>query len=299
MIDVNNSRCAPGSRSRRPDIFHSLLLADSLRTLKLLIALLTLVCSPSLLADKPSGAPAFKLGVAEDGVYRVLFEDLDTPGWHPDTDSLAMTNSGESVPIWIEDGGDGIFGPGDHIEFVGRHLEGTRSYWNEHSRHNVYWLKVSSAPALRFRDSPAATSETISATARTLRHLERDKLRVRFNHAKTVDSPEVWYWERLSHLEPEGFNLDVDLGPPSDIAEPVSLRIGLRGWSELASELRGGLAEHRVEVWLNGEEIGAGEWNGQQEKILEYSVPGSLLQPGPDRLEIRVPQRAPSRGRRH
>jgi hypothetical protein len=258
----------------------------------LIATLATLLgAAPAFKAGVPS---VFKMGVEQDGVYRVRFEDLGAGGWRPSTRSLALTNRGVPVPIWVEDGGDGTFGPGDHLEFVGQHLAGTRSYWNEYSRDNVYWLSAFQPMARRFRDGllqPAAPSQP---PAFTRRHLEQDRLRVRFRDTDAAPSPEVWYWARLSQIDPRPFTLDVDLGRPGGRDASVMLRVGLRGWSTLAAPALHGLHGHRAEILLNEQLVGAGEWDGQDEQVVQVAVPASTLTEGTDRLAIRVPQRRPS-----
>ena len=73
-----------------------------------------LTCSSVLTA-----LPTVKIYVEEPGVYRLAFEALPEVGVPLASASLRLTCGGEDVPIWVGDGGDGTFGPGDHLEFVG------------------------------------------------------------------------------------------------------------------------------------------------------------------------------------
>ena len=159
--------------------------------LRILLATLAPLALFPMLANPAAAAPVFQLGVEQDSVYRVRFEDLGAGDWRLSAQSLALTNQGKPVPLWVEDGGDGVFGPGDHVEFVGRHLAGTRSYRNEHSRYNVYWLSASQPLAQRLRDRRPEPAAKTQQPAHTTRHLERDKLRIRFRQTGAADSPEV------------------------------------------------------------------------------------------------------------
>ncbi|MGE0682529.1 MAG: hypothetical protein AB7P69_16715, partial [Candidatus Binatia bacterium] len=70
-------------------------------------------------------APIFKIALVESGVYRVTYEDLVAAGFSQTliaASSLALSNEGAPVPLWVEDGGDGRFGPGVWFVFVGRSL---------------------------------------------------------------------------------------------------------------------------------------------------------------------------------
>lgn len=42
-----------------------------------------------------------------------------------------MSQRGAEVSIWVADGGDGVFGPGDHFELVGGVLYGDDAYFHE------------------------------------------------------------------------------------------------------------------------------------------------------------------------
>ena len=110
-----------------------------------------LLLSPLALIAGALGAPAeaaqvsaatFRITLAEPGVYRVTYQDLVRAGGRGPWPSvgLGMRNQGRPVPIWVRDGGDGMLGEGDWIEFVGEMLPGETSYYNEYTSRNVYVL---------------------------------------------------------------------------------------------------------------------------------------------------------------
>ncbi len=82
-------------------------------------ALRTAALAALLMAAAPAaqGAlPVFKLYVDAPGPYRVSFEDLATAGLQNKNlpiAGLSVTNEGHAIPVWVEDGGDEVFGPGD------------------------------------------------------------------------------------------------------------------------------------------------------------------------------------------
>ncbi|NKI36213.1 hypothetical protein HFP89_13670 [Wenzhouxiangella sp. XN79A] len=66
--------------------------------------------------------PRFPILTTEPGVHRLSFEALrdhglagDAPGAH-----LSLEHAGDPVPVHLEDGGDGRFGPGDALLFLAR-----------------------------------------------------------------------------------------------------------------------------------------------------------------------------------
>lgn len=80
---------------------------------------------PPTSQGKPRSAEtpdAFRIVVREAGVYRVSFGQLETAGYRGaglPSRRLGLTNDSRPVPLHVRDGGDGTFGPGDSVEFVG------------------------------------------------------------------------------------------------------------------------------------------------------------------------------------
>lgn len=69
-----------------------------------------------------SGAPYQKLLVDRDGVYRISAAQLNLSGVA--SASLRLFWRGQEVPIYVEDGGDGVFAGNDYLEFIGRRNDG-------------------------------------------------------------------------------------------------------------------------------------------------------------------------------
>jgi hypothetical protein len=176
--------------------------------------------------------------------------------------------------------------------FVAHHLEGAHSYYNEFSEYNTYWLTVGE-PVARVVTPPLQGEPDKKPSAlHAWAHLEKDELRVRFRGHADAPQPEVWYWARLNSIDSKPFVLALNLQERIVDATPV-IRIGLRGWSTLPKGKFPGLADHRVEVFLNDQEIASGEWQGQDEYIIEIpEIPVGILQDGgTNQLSLRVPHR--------
>lgn len=275
---------------------------------------------------------AFKIYVTDTGVYRLTHEQLAGAGATGDFAStrLALVNRGREVPVWIEDGGDGRFGPGDHLEFVGEHLAGAHSYFDDYARFNVYRLSTGSTGGARMRPltlAPEAGNEEDAPLLRhgTLaghRHLEEDSLMVRFTgKSDQANAPELWFWTRLNHSDKAPFEIELDLRDrllsradhqpslasagaepaASAVGEnspqqpgPVSLRVHLRGWSTTVRRPadRERLPDHLVKVWLNKTLLATAAWAGQDEHLIEVpAVPTEALNPMRNVLHVRVPKR--------
>ena len=176
-----------------------------------------LVCTVVLLLAAPASAgeesPVFKLYIEHTGVYEVAYEDLAETGYGgtPESARIGLTNLGEAVPVWVEDGGDGVFGPGDRLLFVGHVLRGDFSYLDPYSRYNCYVLATSADDPLHGSTAPASADRAAEPAGLVAHHrLEPDRVMVRFR--SRADHPEEeWYWERLSVADKQPFRQDVVL----------------------------------------------------------------------------------------
>lgn len=258
------------------------------------VLVLWLVCLPAWAA-----APTFKVYLADAGVYRIDYADLNAVGLTGELPSaaLALSTGGQPVPVHIADGGDGRFGPGDHMNFVGQHLAGDNAYYSEHSAYNVYLLTTAAKPDGR---TDERLLPIVAATAQTPRplladvHLEQDKLRLRFAADADGSSPEVWYWAKLAHIDPEPFRYPLDL-PALDTGStrPVALAIQLRGWSTPRHKPAPDMPDHHVAVSLNGQPLGSARWDGSDTYLFSTTLPAAALQATGNSLELRIPVRQP------
>lgn len=246
------------------------------------------------------GPESFRVSVEESGVYRVSWEALAAAGLtgEPDSARLGVSHRGVPVPIWVEDGGDGRFGPGDHVELVGERLTGELGWFDPYSDRNVYRLDVGAAePARMVGPAVACERGTNSFTARL--HLERDELRARFAEGAEQD---VWFWERISYADDEPLSIRLELADLDTAStQPVSVRLRLRGWSRMSRATRT-LPDHRVEVLFDGEQIAAEEWDNRPEGLVlelpglpasAFAADGQGAGAPAGELALRVPVRLP------
>jgi hypothetical protein len=151
--------------------------------------------------------PVFKVYVEHAGVYALTFEQLESAGLSGEIPSagIGLRNRGEPQAVWVDDGGDGAFGPGDEVLFVGDVLHGEVSYLDPHSRFNCYFLDFGDPAPRRGMDIlGGAPSDGEAAALRSHHHLEPDRVMVRFRTRK--DEPEEeWYWRRLSVADKKPF----------------------------------------------------------------------------------------------
>jgi hypothetical protein len=148
-----------------------------------------------------AGSPSvFKIYIEHDGVYEIPFHRLAVAGLVESLPSagIGLRNFGEPVPIWIEDGDDGHFDPGDRILFMGEALRGEYSHFDPYSRFNCFvldffdhapWIGLSQPSAIGLSGEPGPLLAQ--------HHLESDRVMARFRSGR--DEPdENWYWARIS-----------------------------------------------------------------------------------------------------
>jgi hypothetical protein len=176
---------------------------------------LTLICTALVWLGTTASAvgaePSFKVYIEHTGVYELSFERLvesGLPGPLPSA-GIGLRNFGAPVAVWVEDGGDGRFGPGDRVLFMGEVLRGSYSYLDPYSRFNCYRLSFDDADPLRGETRPAGETPA-GEPARLLakHHLESDRVMARFR--SMADQPEEsWYWQRMSVADKEPFRHDL------------------------------------------------------------------------------------------
>ena len=266
-------------------------------------------------APAPSAAPAaekacaFTLQIERGGIHQVTFEELQQAATAEDpplvlaplpATHLHLTHSGTTVPIWVEDGGDGLFGPGDRIELLGEMLRGQISTYDETLRRNAYRLdgcRLAPAKARRQRAELPADLPPTRELLRVVDHLEQDRLLLRFHQrAFDNDKPEKWYWAKLTQIDKKPFTLPIDLRSYAPAAGPLRLTVDLRGWS-YGSGARVQQPDHRIEVLWNASSLGFFESNGQARLRIDIpALPADLIVPGRNTLSLRIPGRQGSDG---
>lgn len=270
--------------------------------LRSLAALACAVVAPAARATADT-APAFKIFLSDPGVYRVPYEELAKAGLagQPETAALRLSNRDEGVPLYVADGGDGRFGPGDHLEFVGDRLAGEVTYYNEHSNLNVYRLRLDADPAVSppaRMSAPAGgaprRSAPVALAAR--QHFEHDGILLRFPNLEEKPQ-ELWFWAKLTQQDAKPFRQEIDLSDLEtqdlDPASPgkVVVTVEIRGWSQPARKAPL-LADHAVEVWFEGKNVASATWNnpeGMRRVVAE--IPAASIAPGKAAVEVRIPVR--------
>jgi hypothetical protein len=257
------------------------------------------------------GLPWARIGVGGSGPFEVTFEGLSQAGCDlsgvPSATLSLMTGPAvqyslddpgeehglEEVPILVLDGGDGAFGPGDRIRFLGRGLERwqpapgmpyrIRHRW---SGTNTYWLTWGGEPGIRmgFVDAAPDGSPQWGPSMGRDALLEEEVV-----WRPEADNVTGWVWLAL---EP-GMWEDIDCSLPFEPSGPADVLVHLRadesGTKQIRVYVDGVLASDQS--WFSG-----GSWTVDLEADLSS---GSVIrvESGPssstvfylDRIHVRAP----------
>jgi hypothetical protein len=277
-----------------------------------------LLAAPVLSAPGPAAPPfnpdppqacAFTLLVDRSGMHQLRYESLQEAAAAEEpkialaklrSGELQLSHLGKTVPIWVADGGDGVFGPGDHLEFLGEPPRGERSAYDEQVRFNAYRLAgCAPAPAGARHQRAALPAELppVRELARVADHLEQDKLFLRFQKwGFGDDPPERWYWAKLTQIDHAPFSLPIDLRSYDPALGKLSLKLDLRGWS-YGSGKKVQAKDHQLEVLWNGRSLGTWESDGQYRLQVDIpELPADRIVAGKNTLGLKVPARTGSDG---
>jgi len=209
-------------------------------------------------------------------------------------EDLVLTGNGKEVPIRIVGDGD-RFGPGSHIEWIGRQLHGPESWFDPFSINNVYLLAASPGDHARMADAEPenATHATLERTV----HLEEENQFIRLDQAqqKPGEESDVWQWAKLTQIDPKPFSTTFDL-PDLAARGDVTLTLNFRGLSDLWRDPKYKGKEkkpddHAVIVAVNGKPIATLGWDGRDEIHRTITVPTTALKARANELSLSVPKR--------
>lgn len=238
-----------------------------------------------ILSNPTCAEVAFTIAVSEDGHYRLPFEQLAYHSRPLPSQDLALYERGMPVPFQLEDGDDGVFGPGDSINFVGRRLEGKTSWYDEYSRFNIYQLRLDQ-PFSSVLQTGSSTPDSGDQGA-IIHHIEKDILRMALPRTAHPHTAERWYWQQLSHIDKQGIVQRVEWADP-----PKAIRVNFAGLSWDAHAQAAGLPQHQVVVSLDDIPVGTLEWDGQDSATLEISdAPAFRHRDQSTVLKLTVPER--------
>ncbi len=205
-----------------------------------------------------ASAPAVKIGVKQEGWYRVSMAELLAAGLNPNADprNLKVFVDGQEIPIVVKNAPSGS---PDAVEFYAVGLDSVSS------NIRTYWVVATDTPGLRISpQSGKAGTITAGSFPYTVQRKDR-----------TI------YFSALKNGEKENFFGPVVSSSPIDqtltlthVAQSdasATLEVAMQGVTRLA---------HAVTITLNGEAVGTLNFAGQAAGVARLSIPQSKLKEG-------------------
>lgn len=246
--------------------------------------------------------PTLRLTFDGEGIGLITYEDLESRGEQSEfrgkpVGSLRVYSKGNEVPILLKDDGNGIWSPGDRIEFfIEPNLVKLKNkyqdlYYDPYFQGSVYFLTTEPAAtgnrlgivSGEIRETMSLSDERnlIGESFRTTLHLEENK---QYHGLGEVDVGEEsfirdhFFWERVGLNQKKSFRAPV-YGIDGLSQTPVKISIAMHGLTftkELPVD-----REHFVKVDIGDSQDGmalteriAGKerWSGQTLNIATYQV---------------------------
>jgi hypothetical protein len=260
------------------------------------------VASPAQSAANPAGvyqslsdaAPLVKLLVAQDGIQRLSYADLQAIGVpvdEVDPRTFRIYEKGVEVALMVTGETDASFDPGDEILFYGRPA-GTK--W---SKVGVYWLAWGNSfggggRPLRISQRPSAPNDALPTplSFTETAHIEKNLSYVSARPSGTND--DRWYWATLAASDPltstKIFTYTYPFSLTAPTSQPVSLT--LRGLFYGISALNGtATTQHHTRIYLNQRLIHDFSWPARGAFSFEARASQSLLVSGTNTIRIVLP----------
>ncbi len=225
---------------------------------------------------------ALKIGVSQDGMYRLTPGDLITHGFDltdVDPTLIQVANKGQEIPIYLQEDGNGSFDGSDILLFYGTAI--TDVYTTE----NVYWLKVGDAPGLRMatRAVTPSTAPVADQFPVTL-HAEQDTFY--WQTMPNGEGQDHWFWnDRVSPNTGDlptfrDYSFSVNNINPVDTDQTI--RVQLKGFTSVTTVN----PDHKTQISINGTVIGSADWDSFSVFDLILTYPTSLLNEGANTLIV-------------
>ncbi len=213
-----------------------------------------------------------KIYVSKKGIYRVTYQDLLNAGapigGGVSSAKLELYHDGIENFLEVVDGGDSLFGPGDHVTFVGYPPKPHTPYThlNTDVRYNVYWLSFQAdTSGLRFKEVsgyPTFYNRTLNTHKRTV-HYELDSLYEPLGWAPDGNR-DYWYWGRASALNGQLQSIFVKPFDPfyqyNENYPTATIRVNMHGLTTSNYLCN---YDHNVDVYVNSKIVDSIKWNAQ------------------------------------
>jgi hypothetical protein len=262
--------------------------------------------------------PRYKIVVDQDGLYRISYDTLQALGMdvaHIDPRQLQLSSQGYEVAIQVNGESNGVFEPGEYLEFYGEAFYGellAQRYSSEGSQYltqfrltsgqvfnwspefnatmlekytkeNVYWLQVAESPGTRMAildGTPDSSTYLIPATYTQTVHAELEKYWFSYNFS----SEDTWFWDRVTNTNQRVYTTTLSALPTEPFTATIRGEIVARVFSSSNNP------DHHTKIWLNetSDPLEDAYWDGFSRHRFEVATPGTVLDEGLNELKFQV-----------
>jgi hypothetical protein len=256
-----------------------------------------------------AAGPAVKIGVRNEGWYRVTQPALVAAGLNPNVNprNLQLFMDGQEIPIIVRGGTNGLLGPQDAIEFYGLGLD---TPWTDT---HTYWLIAGTQPGKRVtggESQPGVQGPIVPRTGPLPFRLggqldlggqlppklpEADlggafqfgQISSSFSFAVERKDRSV-YFAALKNGDAESFfGPVISANPIQQILNVQHLAGSAPGEAQLEVALQGATdGPHQVSIQLNGFTIQSPVFSGQERGITTTQIPQAWLHEGPNQVML-------------
>ena len=232
--------------------------------------------------------PYLKLLIAQDGLYKLTYNDLSAAGINLSTinpQTFKVFNHGVQVPLFVAGESDGAMDPADYVEFYARRNYGKADFFDIYTDTSAYWLTYGGTNGLRMvLEATDTTGTPAHPFGRTI-HFEQDNLYYSGYVETEIIQPENvpgegWYW---SDFFP-GTTTNFDFSLQNVVGLPESnavLRIRLNGMTQHSAT-----PDHMAKVTLNGTALGQVGFDFTSDTVFTISFSSALLREGTNTLTV-------------
>jgi hypothetical protein len=239
--------------------------------------------SPGQTGDEEIGVtdttPRLKIGVTQDGIYKLTPSDLTGNGFSLSgvyLSKIKIKNRGAQIPLYVYDeNSDNEFNGSDYILFYGVAIT------DIYTIKNIYWLEAGDNDGLRMNvRNGAPGSATLAQHFPTTLYLEKNTYY--FPTLPHNVGYDYWFWG--NKLTTPGYrDYSFNLSDISTTAANATVRVRLKGYTDVSTN-----PDHHTRIYLNsfGAAIDDQWWDGQIVFDHEKTVSHSFLKNGGNTLRI-------------
>ena len=201
-------------------------------------------------------------------------------------------NSAEGIRPYFFDSGNDTIQKADSLIFFAEALRGKHA--KQHLLDDNNGFKISRSDNQLATDNwifNSSTNDNLQNCSKifTTDHYEANKLLIRVTKAEYKNTPELWYWKKLSYLLKKGFSVNFDISK-SNLKSDLKLTTAIRGRNK--DKKAKDVPDHQVQVLVNGVLVSTLEWNDKIQYIGEkITIPKEILKPENNTITYKVPKR--------